>query len=106
MATKAELYVKYHLNPPTGKQLLAPEVPSATTVVVPYVKWIKNKCKCCGKPGVTGLWACEFPNYTAHYFLCATCGLRGAFEKWTGFFSPKLLHVDLLFTITYPTGNE
>lgn len=98
---KAELYVHYWNNPLQPKP--KPEVVETTndTVVLPYPQWVRNKCACCKKPGASGIWKCTFKGYIKVQLLCAACGLREAFAKWNGFFSPKLEHIDLLVTLTY-----
>jgi hypothetical protein len=103
--TKAELWVHYWQNPLPPKP--KPEVVKTTkdTVVLPYPNWVKNKCACCQRPGASGIWHCQFKGYTKIHMLCAACGLREAFAKWNGFFSPKLEHIDLLVTLTYQSRS-
>lgn len=99
--TKAELYIHYYTNPLPSKRPLEKVETTSDTVVLPYPQWVKNKCACCKRPGPSGIWRCEFKGYVKVLPLCAACGLREAFAKWNGFFSPKLLQVDLLVTLTY-----
>lgn len=103
---KHALFVHYWLNPIPKKEPEPVVVSDATTLVIPYHKWIKNKCKCCGRGGASALCECEFSTYTTLHLLCAACMFRGAFAKWSGFFGPKLIRVDLKYTLTYPNRHE
>lgn len=98
----AQLIAHYYFNPPKGfGDPPEPEVSDATQQVLAYTEWIKLKCACCDKHGVSGLWRCEFTNGVWPMLMCAACAFAGAHAKWTGFFSRKILRIDLMTTITY-----
>lgn len=100
----AQLIVHYYLHPPKGYIPPAPVVSDATTFVMTYPEWVKLKCACCSRHGgVSGLWRCEFTNGVWPMLLCAACAFAGAHAKWTGFFSRKIIRIDLMVTLTYPS---
>lgn len=106
--TVAQLVYHYYFNPPpVAPPPLEPVVSDATTQVIPYTDWIKLKCGCCKKVGnVSGIWKCEFagdPNYVQPLLMCAACAFYDAQRLWSGFFSRKLIRVDLITTLTYPS---
>jgi len=102
---KAELYVHYWQNPLPFRKPAPIEHASGTVAVLPYHLWIKNKCKCCGKGGASGIWRCEFTSHVVPSLLCAACGMLDAFAKLNGFFSPKLIKIDLMLTLTYQSRS-
>lgn len=104
--TTAELWVHYHQHPPVARKPLDPVQSSATVAVLPYHQWIRNKCACCHRGGSSGVWRCEFTNQVALYTMCAACGLRDGFAKWNGFYSRKLIKIDLIVTLTYQSRTE
>jgi hypothetical protein len=102
----AQLYAWYFKHPPKAEPPLEPVHSDATTQVIPYTKWIKLKCVCCDRHGVSGLWRCEFSNSIQPMLMCAACAFNDAFRKWNGFYSKHLLKVDLMVTLTYPSRTE
>ncbi len=104
--TVAQLVAHYYLNPPQGRKILAPIQSDATTTVIPYAQWCRLKCACCLKHGVSGVWKCEFSNITQLMMLCAPCAFADAHAKWTGFFSRKILRIDLVSTLTYQSNSQ
>ena|SRR5687768_782403 len=104
--TAAQVILHYYLHPPQPRKPLEPVQSDATTQVLPYAKWIKLRCACCERYGVSGLWKCEFSNGVWPMLLCAGCAFHDAFAKWTGFFSRKILRIDLMCTLTYPSNTE
>lgn len=102
----AQLYAWYYAHPLTGEKPLEPVRSDKTTAVIPYTKWIKLRCRCCDRQGVSGLWRCEFTNSIQPMLLCAACAFADAFRKWNGFYSKHLLKVDLMVTLTYPSRTE
>ena len=102
--TAAQLILYYYFHPPKGYIPPEPVESDATTQVLAYSDWVKLKCACCDrKGGVSGLWRCEFTNGTWPMLLCAACAFHGAHAKWTGFFSRKIIRIDLMTTLTYPS---
>lgn len=99
----AQLVLYYYFHPPKGPQPLEEVKSDATTQVLTYPEWIKLKCACCEKHGVSGLWRCEFSNGVWPMLLCAGCAFSGAHAKWTGFFSRRIIRIDLMVTLTYPS---
>ena len=97
----AQLIVHYYFNPPKGYIPPEPVVSDATTFVMQYHEWCRLKCACCGRGSVSGLWRCEFSNGVWPMLLCAPCAFADAHAKWTGFFSRKIIRIDLMVTLTY-----
>lgn len=104
--TTAELWVHYHKHPLPHRKPLDPVESSTTVAVLPYHLWIKNRCRCCERHGCSGIWRCEFVGSVALYPMCAACGLREGFAKWNGFYSRKLVKIDLIVTLTYQSRTE